>query len=102
MYADTWYDPMGRGGYGDGGVCSATDLLAWGSYWLTADAGPLALSKAAKQEMVTPSVSTNTPGSFPTALPVPFTTRYLTHVLQMNRVDCHGSFGPLAAPVARI
>ena len=67
---------MGRGGYGDGGiVCSAADLLAWGSYWLTDDAAPLALSKAAKQKMVTPSVSTNAPGSFATALRVRFTIR---------------------------
>lgn len=63
VYADPWYDPMGRGGYGDGGiVCSAADLAVWGSYWLKDDVAPLALSPSAKKEMVTPSVSTNTPG----------------------------------------
>ena len=48
---------MGRGGYGDGGVvCSAADLVKYGSYWLNDDPGPLALSAAAKREMITPAV----------------------------------------------
>ena len=64
VYADPWYDPMGRGGYGDGGIlCSASDLLAYGSYWLSDDPAPLALSAAAKRSLVTPTVSAEARGS---------------------------------------
>ena len=55
---------MGRGGYGDGGIlCSASDLLAYGSYWLSDDPAPLALSAAAKRSLVTPTVSAEARGS---------------------------------------
>ena len=54
----------GRGGYGDGGIlCSASDLLAYGSYWLSDDPAPLALSAAAKRSLVTPTVSAEARGS---------------------------------------
>ena len=61
VYAEPWYDPMGRGGYGDGGiVCSAADLVKYGSYWLSDDPAPLALSADVKRAMLTPAVQTET------------------------------------------